>query len=438
MAQGEKKGFIARMLEGKERDEEYARSTLPSNRWALFWDILKGRFSKLVIVNLLMLIFFIPLIVVIVLRFAYSGLQGSIFPFSNWALVGFPAYPNMIGAPQRIELSTNILFGALLVGSSLIASVGLSGGMYVIRNMVWTEGIFVANDFWRGIKINFIVVLQSTVFYGVLLYLFGISISWTRVMLAIGEGNTVLMNISMAISYVAMGILTLMYLWMLSMGANYKLKFFQLLRNAFLMSFGLIFQNVFFVALMLIPLLLTLLGSYFQVVGVILMLLFGLSYMLLVWLDYSQWAFDKYFESKREGGKVNRGIYAKVGKGGEQSKAVQEYQQNLEAAMSVKSDLSSRPIKPITDDLKVYELPDSFSRDDLKKLRESKEVILEDTQKYADEHKNDEKYVTYNAQFEKLEEERRAREEEAAKEAQKAAKKRKKKGASDADGGEEQ
>ena len=438
MAQGEKKGFIARMLEGKERDEEYARSTLPSNRWALFWDILKGRFSKLVIVNLLMLIFFIPLIVVIVLRFAYSGLQGSIFPFSNWALVGFPAYPNMIGAPQRIELSTNILFGALLVGSSLIASVGLSGGMYVIRNMVWTEGIFVANDFWRGIKINFIVVLQSTVFYGVLLYLFGISISWTRVMLAIGEGNTVLMNISMAISYVAMGILTLMYLWMLSMGANYKLKFFQLLRNAFLMSFGLIFQNVFFAALMLIPLLLTLLGSYFQVVGVILMLLFGLSYMLLVWLDYSQWAFDKYFESKREGGKVNRGIYAKVGKGGEQSKAVQEYQQNLEAAMSVKSDLSSRPIKPITDDLKVYELPDSFSRDDLKKLRESKEVILEDTQKYADEHKNDEKYVTYNAQFEKLEEERRAREEEAAKEAQKAAKKRKKKGASDADGGEEQ
>ena len=32
MATGEKKGFIARMLEGKERDDAYARSTLPSNR----------------------------------------------------------------------------------------------------------------------------------------------------------------------------------------------------------------------------------------------------------------------------------------------------------------------------------------------------------------------------------------------------------------------
>ena len=83
---------------------------------------------------------------------------------------------------------------------------------------------------------------------------------------------------------------------------------------------------------------------------------------------------------------------------------MQEYQKNLEEAMSVKSDLSSRPIKPITDDLKVYELPESFSRDDLKKLRESKELIVEDTEKYAEEHKNDEKYVVYNAQFEKKEE----------------------------------
>ncbi len=189
------------------------------------------------------------------------------------------------------------------------------------------------------------------------------------------------------------------------MGGSYKLKFFQLLKNSFLMAFGLIFQNVFFVIIMAIPLILVLLGSFFQMIGIIILILFGLSYMLLVWLDYSQWAFDKFFESKREGGKVNRGIYAKVGKGGAQSKAVQEYQANLEAAMSVKSDLSSRPIKPITDDLKVYELPDSFSREDLKKLRESKEIIAEDTQRYAEEHKNDEKYVTYNAQFDKPKEE---------------------------------
>ena len=404
MAQ-EKKGLIARMLEGKERDEEYARSTLPSNRWALFWDIFKGRFSKLVIVNLLMLLFFIPLVAVGFFMYLWTGTMGGMYPFSNSILVGFPAYPNLMGAPEQINLSATFTGGALMIVAALIAAVGISGGMYVIRNMVWTEGIFVANDFWRGIKINIVVVLQSTLFYSIFLFGFFISIRFSEYIIASGTGSTVWMTISMAISYVAIVIFTMMYLWMLAMGGSYKLKFFQLLKNSFLMTFGLIFQNIFFVILMAIPVILILLGSFFQMVGIVFMILFGLSFMLLVWLDYTQWAFDKFIESKREGGKVNRGIYSKVGKGGSQSKAVQEYEANLQAAMSVKSDLSSRPIKPITDDLKVYELPESFSRDDLKKLRESKERIIEDTEKYAEEHQNDEKYVTYNARFEKPAEE---------------------------------
>lgn len=405
MAQGEKKGFIARMLEGKERDENYARSTLPSNRWALFWDIFKGRFSKLIIVNLLMLVFCIPMIVVFVFRYIYTTVQGVVMPFAGWVGSGYPITPNLVGVPQQVVLSTNLVFGALMVVAAFVAAVGISGGIYVIRNMVWTEGIFVANDFWRGIKINFVVVLQSTVFYGVFLYLFTISINWAQYLMAVGEGNSVLLTISVAVSYIAIAVLTIMFLWMLSMGGNYKLKFWQLVKNSFLMTFGLIFQNVFFVVLMAIPVILVFLGSFFQIIGIVILVLFGLSYMLLVWFNYSQWAFDKFFESKREGGKVNRGIYAKVGKGGAQSKAVQEYQANLEAAMSVKSDLSSRPIKPITDDLKVYELPDSYSRSDLQKLRESKDKIIEDTESYAEEHKNDEKYVVYNAQFDKKEEE---------------------------------
>ena len=403
--QGEKKGFIARMLEGKERDEEYARSTLPSNRWALFWDIFKGRFSKLVIVNLLMLLFFIPLVAVGFFMYLWTGTMGGMYPFSNSILVGFPAYPNLMGAPEQINLSATFTGGALMIVAALIAAVGISGGMYVIRNMVWTEGIFVANDFWRGIKINIVVVLQSTLFYSIFLFGFFISIRFSEYIIASGTGSTVWMTISMAISYVAIVIFTMMYLWMLAMGGSYKLKFFQLLKNSFLMTFGLIFQNIFFVILMAIPVILILLGSFFQMVGIVFMILFGLSFMLLVWLDYTQWAFDKFIESKREGGKVNRGIYAKVGKGGSQSKAVQEYEANLQAGMSVKSALSSRPIKPITHDLKRYELPESFSRDDLKKLRESKERIIEDTEKYAEEHQNDEKYVTYNARFEKPAEE---------------------------------
>ena len=48
-------------------------------------------------------------------------------------------------------------------------------------------------------------------------------------------------------------------------------------------------------------------------------------------------------------------------------------------------------------------MPSSFTREDLKRLRESKENIKEDTETYAEEHKNDAKYVNYNKQFDERE-----------------------------------
>ena len=69
MAQKKKGGLIDRLMLGKEKSEGYARATLPSNRWELFWDIFKGRFGKLVIVNLLVLLFCLPLILMIFFRY---------------------------------------------------------------------------------------------------------------------------------------------------------------------------------------------------------------------------------------------------------------------------------------------------------------------------------------------------------------------------------
>ena len=85
-----------------------------------------------------------------------------------------------------------------------------------------------------------------------------------------------------------------------------------------------------------------------------------------------------------------RGIYNKDGSStltGNDSAAEVEYQRSL--LSYGKSKLVARPIKPIDDSLQVYELPTSFSREDLQRLRESKQNIMEDSEAYAEEHKND-------------------------------------------------
>lgn len=82
------------------------------------------------------------------------------------------------------------------------------------------------------------------------------------------------------------------------------------------MTIGMLPQSVFFGALALIPFAVFLLGNIiplFTVLGVIFALLFSFAFALLVWLDFAQWAFDKFINPKIEGAKVGRGIYNKDG-----------------------------------------------------------------------------------------------------------------------------
>ena len=438
MAQ-QKKGLITRLLEGKERSEEYARSTLPTNRWQLFWDIFKGNFGKMVKVNLLTLLFFVPLAVVLIMGALYSESVGITYPFGANLGIGYPAMPALQGVSEWLTVQGDLYLCIGLLITSIIAAVGLAGGMYVIRNMVWTEGIFVANDFWRGVKLNFKNALQTAIFFCLALLLTTSLANFSSFTLAateVGKWQTVMLRISTGVSYVFLTLATMMSLWMIALGVNYKMSFLVLLKNSFLMTIGTLPQTVFFGAIALLPYLLFLIGGqFFLMIALMIVVLFGLAYTLLVWLDFAQWVFDKYINPKIEGAKVGRGIYNRDGSAaltGDDSEASIEYQRML--LSHGRSRLVARPIKPIDDSTSVYELPASYTREDLKRLRESKEAIAEDTEAYAEEHKNDLRYVEYNRQFDERE---KALQEEEEKKGKKRGKKLKPKAPKEEDGDKE-
>lgn len=405
MAQ-QKQGWLSRMYEGKEKSEDYARNTLPTNRWSLFWDIFKGNFGKIFKVNLLMLLFFIPLFAVLILYILLQEGNNLVYPFGSNLGIGYPAYPNQTGLAELfiIQNSTFLYVGIIL--SSLIAAVGLAGGMYVIRNMVWTEGIFVANDFWRGIKLNYKNALQAVLVGTLIASLCSLLLNMSEFALVVEEYEgfrLVLMRIFQGMTYLIIAFAIMIAFWMIALGVNYQNKFTKLVRNAVLLSVGTLPQTVFFIALALLPYLLFLIsGTFITSIAVIILVLFGLAYTLLVWLDFAQWVFDKYLNPKIKGAQVGRGIYNKdTAPQQKNSEAELEYQRML--LVYGKSKLMERPIKPIDDSLQVYELPTSFTREDLKRLRESKESIAQDSEAYAEEHKNDLRYVEYNKQFEERE-----------------------------------
>ena len=407
MAQ-QKKGFITRLLEGKEKSEEYARSTLPTNRWQLFWDIFKGNFGKIVKVNLLVLVFFIPLLIVLIVNGFMNEYYGTTYPFGANLGIGYPAFPALQGQAEMLTYRTEISIMLGIMLTSIIASVGLAGGMYVIRNMVWTEGIFVANDFWKGVKLNYKNALQTAIFFCAVLFLGTTMINMANWQLAVGglgKWEKIWLYVSQGSSYVFITLALMMSLWMIALGVNYKLTFLKLFRNAFLMTIGTFPQTIFFGLLALLPFALFLIeGSFMLILGICVIIFIAFAYALLVWLDFAQWVFDKFINPKIEGATVGRGIYNKDGtstlEGGDSAAAL-EYQKIILA--HGRSRLVARPIKPIDDSIQVYELPQAFTREDLQKLRESKQHIAEDSEAYAEEHKNDLRYVEYNRQFDERE-----------------------------------
>ncbi len=410
-----KRGIFDRLVMGSEKSEGYARASLPSNRWELFWDIFKNRFGKLVLINLLIILFCLPTFALFLLRYVAVVNYGSMYPFSQSFGVGYGALPDMTGASENIIFIVNMgtyIFSPLVF---CIAGIGLAGAIYVIRNMVWTEGIFVANDFWYGIKKNFKQFMLITFVYSIVFYLSILSISICDKTIVGNPDNEWLYVVTKVLSYIILITFSVMTLHMLVMSATYSLKYRQLFKNSLIFTLVLLPNNALFIVLGLIPLFLTLLGGMFMLIGVLMLLIFGFSLFLLIWVDYSQWTYDSFINDRIKGAKKNRGIYQKVKK--DESLAIKKYREQL--AMAEHSALNSKPVKPITDDdLTIAELPTSFSRDDIRKLEESKQALYDDHAKYVEEHKKKDKheFTEQDMEVERLRQEREKRIQKAKKE----------------------
>lgn len=375
-----KKGFMARLIEGPERSETYARSTLPTNRWELGWDVFKTNKGKLCGLNLLTIVFMLPMLALLLLRYMQKVVNVATYPFTQNMGLGYPVYPTSAGLESQLALSLNIETFKYIILGVAVAAVAISGGFYVMRNMVWAEGVMVTSDFFKGVKKNYFVVFFSLLLYTVVIVLSILSINMASIMIASNDQSTWLLVGAQVITYIIMAVATIMVLYMITMGINYRLKFRNLIRNAFILTIALIPTNIFFVLFAAVWFLLIFMGfQLFSVLGVVLCVIWGFSLFMLIWTNYSHWVFDKFINDKVPGAKKNRGIYKSTAN-----------EEEGEAVIIEKSKLAAKPIKPITDyDVELYELPTSFSRKDLQKLEETKEAMRRDSDQYAEDHKDD-------------------------------------------------
>lgn len=385
-------------LAGNELTGDYVRTHLPQGRWADTWDLIKNNFFKLVIINVFTLLFFLPAaFLILYMRGVYIQTLGSLNPLA--ANVGIatkiPAAP---GLAESIVLSTDLLFFSALIVAGLVASVGIAGALYSVRKLILTHGQFTVKGYFHGVKVGYFnTALPVTVFLA--FYFASVVVSdWAHLSVAqgAGAGGPVTAQVFIIIATIVVGIYCC---WLLAVGISYKVKLKYLLKNSLVLATGTIIQTLFMLAFSLIPVWIMLIPvQFFTVLGYIVFLFIGFSFIALCWMAFAQWVFDGFIEpavkTEKEAERAKM-----TPKQLEEAKREDEKAAALELLAAGKSELIGNPIKPIEDGISVPEIGVVFGRGDISRVQSDRETLSGSVAAYADEHKNDAKYVEYNKMF---------------------------------------
>lgn len=373
---------------------DYDRVSVQEGRWASTWSAFKSNFGKVVMINLLTLLFFMPLAAAAYLREVYVGSLVTVYPFaSNIGPAALPSNPGALGMFEQLSMQADIIFYSVVVLCSLIASVGVAGACYSLRRLVNTQGNFTIKGYFHGVrKCYFRVAVPVAVF--MLVFFCTVLVSaWKDLTIARGgaAGWPIAATVLMIILCVLVGIVCM---WFISVGVSYKAGPALLFKGGFTFLFGSVIQTLFMLAFCFIPVWLLLIGGFFRVLGIIFLIFCGFSFVFISWMSFSQWVFDMFIapepEEQKKHVKTEREIAA------ERAEEVRNALGEIIAAG--RSELVATPVPPIVAS-SAPSLGATFTRKDVAAAAHARKKLEEDMAAYTAKHKNDKRYSDYEKLF---------------------------------------
>ena len=341
-----------------------------------------------------------PGIVIIYFKDAVIAQMGTAYPFSSNPLFTYPLTPSMQGVQESVYFNWDVRFYALLIVAGFIASVGIAGACYSIKKLINTHGQFTVKGYFHGVKVCYFNVLLPVEIFLLFVYAALVISDWSAVAIANGasRGGPVTAKVFIIIAAVIVGVVCS---WILAVGVSYKVKLKYLFKNSFVLLFGTIIQTIFMLGFSLIPVWLLLIGesvAIFKFIGYALFIFFGLSFILLCWLAFTQWAFDLYIapviKSEEEARKAKL-----TPKQLAEEKEADEKAIARELLAAGRSELVGRPMRPIDGGTEVKEVGVAYGRADIRRVADDRSKIKGEVDGYYEEHKGDTRYVEYERLF---------------------------------------
>lgn len=283
-------GFFNRLYYGKAGKADFTQDDLPSNRFQLFWEVLRVRFWSLFRVNLMQIVFWIPAIL--------------------WTSMYFFAPVTEEAGNQIATSIVDYLIPYFLLLFPCIAITGPSSAAaaYITRNWARDQHSFVWSDFKDAFKENWKQALFVSTVTGAVPLVGSIGFKFYGEM---AKQMPVLVVAQVLVVVICL-IWELMVPLLYPLMVGYKLRLRDLLRNGVLLTLGRLPHMVAVRLATLIPLILLAVGLTFNMIMALVValyyILFGHAFARLVYASVANSFFDKFINPRIEGAEVNRGL----------------------------------------------------------------------------------------------------------------------------------
>ena len=273
--------------EEKHITDQDVKQTLPTTRKEVFFDLLKNRKMMLFALSCYVFMFFIPLAI---------------------DLLYFNFVESMAIAAEKNEYLFSLIFYSMLImlPCMMIGFIGLAGGFYVAKKLVWQDGISLASDFFKGIKENWKHALINGFIFG--LVLFGLVVGGSFLVIY-ADVHAVVRGIGIGALIVLFLVFGMVSALNFAQGVYYENSFGVTLKNSF--SFlGLLNWKVFLIYLLSTGVVFTfsLFNFLTLTIGLLLFAVLN-SVVIVLYTLVSHAAFDKYINQEHYPEMVNKGLY---------------------------------------------------------------------------------------------------------------------------------
>ena len=291
--------FFQNYLYGNPSKRDFTEADLPENRIQLFLQVLNTRKGKMIGINLLYVLIWIPAIAWTLINVVQINRALYLAPAEFWSAL------------------QQILFSWLLLLFPLVAITGPfnAGVSYVFHRWAQDEHCFVFSDFRAGMRENWKQALLFSALDG-LVPLLSYLICYFYLSLA---GQSLLSILPLMITLLAALIWSLAAPLVPLLIVSYDQSFGRLLRNAVFMTLiNLPHSIAIRLITMILPIYLTFALFFFPdsinwmiSVAMLLYFVFMLSFNKLVWACYSNMLGEKYLNARIEGARTNIGLRPK-------------------------------------------------------------------------------------------------------------------------------